>query len=209
MIPTLYEIETNVRKASVAVGLPFGLAEDCGQAAAWLAVQGYDGVHAALQSIRLGMRKTDYKTNSAVEVEFRDAFVTVCGSSAIDLLVSGDVSTVRLMGADSPLLMIGYAGVSSVHHGQGYRVSFSNGSTATVSSNGVSLSGELPLAACDVTLSRHANIEAATKPTGEKPGLVVKDAVWREVMALAAKTYVPESQSSRAGGAGAGMTDND
>ncbi len=38
---------------------------------------------------------------------------------------------------------------------------------------------------------------------------VVPDDIWRQFQTLAARTYVPESEGSRATGAGAGLTDND
>ncbi len=44
MIVSLNEIEVNLRKAGTGAGLPYGLAEDLGRAAAWLAVSGFSSV---------------------------------------------------------------------------------------------------------------------------------------------------------------------
>ncbi|PUB17361.1 DUF3726 domain-containing protein [Yoonia sediminilitoris] len=48
----------------------------------------------------------------------------------------------------------------------------------------------------------------------QKPDVIVgpvdvPDTIWHALSHMAAKTYVPESEASRAGGAGAGLTDND
>ena len=51
----------------------------------------------------------------------------------------------------------------------------------------------------------------AVQPPAALPAkaVAVPDAIWRIWDALAAKTYVPETESSRLAGAGAGLTDND
>jgi hypothetical protein len=55
------------------------------------------------------------------------------------------------------------------------------------------------------TLTRNGTPDAAT-PRGP---VAISDDVWGAWEALAAKTYVPQSDASRAAGAGAGLTDND
>lgn len=57
----------------------------------------------------------------------------------------------------------------------------------------------------DKTIVRDGVVTPA-EPVGPVP---VPDALWAVFESFAAKTYVPESEASRAGGAGAGLTDND
>lgn len=66
-------------------------------------------------------------------------------------------------------------------------------------------------------------LRAALDQPGDFPGITqadlqaarltravaVPDVVWSELSALAARTYVPETEGSRLSGAGAGLTDND
>lgn len=57
-------------------------------------------------------------------------------------------------------------------------------------------------------------ISVVAKPTAletplEPGALQLDEAVWDKIMLLAAKSYVPASEVSRASGAGAGLTDND
>jgi hypothetical protein len=62
----------------------------------------------------------------------------------------------------------------------------------------------------------HLDVKDGTLHTSAKPQIsaatgpqVVPDALWSQLEAWAAKTYVPASEASRIAGAGAGLTDND
>lgn len=61
------------------------------------------------------------------------------------------------------------------------------------------------IAASSKTLTRKGAVTSET-PIGP---VDVHDTIWTVFSALAAKTYVPESDASRISGAGAGLTDND
>jgi len=52
-------------------------------------------------------------------------------------------------------------------------------------------------------------LQAARKISAPAGPFEVNDALWARLGALAEKTFVPETDASRAGGAGAGLTDND
>ena len=209
---SLNEIDTMLQKASKGAGLPVGLAEDIARAGAWLAARGHDGVRAVLTAIRGGISLPVplLPLKDRGIVVFKGACIAVCGPSVIDIL-TGDGSTdeVRLINVDSPLLIIGLAGVASQNYGLEMTIGFGNGSKASLSSGNLVLSGSMPAAGTDVLITCRKLGYTTPKARIEGRGVVVDEEIWREVKALAARTYVPSSEASRARGAGAGMVDND
>ena len=207
---TLYEIETTTRKASVGAGLPHGLGEDIGVAAAWLTGQNYDGVEAALNSIRTGMSKAEMSVDDKGIMVFSNASIAVCGPSVIDLL-TGEKSCieVHLHKPDSVVLLFGFAGVAASQRGCIFRFDFSNGTKVQVSSGKVVENGEVPGSSSDVVVRCYEDKQGLSISQIPLGGVEVNIETWSELAALAARTYVPESNASRAAGAGAGLTDND
>jgi len=207
---TLYEIEMTTRKASIGAGMPEGIGEDIGSAAAWLAGRNYDGVGAALKSIRAGMSKAEMNTVDKGIMIFPDAHVAVCGPSIVDLLMGEkSCSKVHLLQPDSAILLFGIAGVAASQHGCVFQFDFSTGTKVLVSADSVVEHGELPGSGFDLFASCYRGEWGGSITSMPLDGVEVKDEIWREVAALAAKTYVPESKASRVAGAGAGLNDND
>ena len=209
---SLNEIDIMLKKASKGVGLPVGLAEDIGRAGAWLSARGHDGVRAVLTAIQGGISLPLplLPLNDRGIVVFKGARIAVCGPSVIDILAGhGSADEVRLINVDSPLLIIGLAGVASQSYGLEMTIDFGNGSKASVSAGNLVLSGSMPAAGTDLLITCRKFGYTTPKGKLEGRGVVVDEEVWREVEALAARTYVPSSEASRARGAGAGMVDND
>ncbi len=80
--------------------------------------------------------------------------------------------------------------------------------------DGPALTAYLHLVAQDTDMSVKNEGGVLTLGGGEVPripirSVTVPDAVWTVWEALAARTYVPETDASRLSGAGAGLTDND
>lgn len=203
------EIETTLRKAAIGAGFPVGLAEDCASAAAWLVGQGHDGVESVLEAVRDEMQKQAMPSAIGNAWVFPDAGIAMCGPSAIDLLMAAACQEVRLLKADSPLMMIGLAGVAAGNYGREFSLENDAGCSVQISAGGMSLTGALPSPGANLSLTCREDSRVGMRTPALLQGAIVDDRVWREALALAARTYVPSSTASRAAGAGAGLTDND
>jgi len=207
---SLNEIEVLFKKAAVGAGYPFGVAEEIGQAGAWLCAQGQDGIAACLAGIETGLDAPAPTVSDSGTLSFADAHVARCGPSALDLLLSDDTGgEVRLVNVDAPLLLVGLAGVAADAWATDIAMQFSDGCTVRVGPAGLDMSVPPPVAGVDVIMELR---KAGGTPSDRKPpsgGLDVDARLWTEALALAARTYVPASDASRARGAGAGEIDND
>ncbi len=199
------EIRTTVQKAAVGSGLPPGIAEDVGRAAAWLSARGLDGVGAALAAIGA----TPGGTHDAGTAGQRTRVVSE-GVSALDqVALSAPDATVKLSGLDAPALFLGLAANAAADYGLGFEISFGDGGTVICSPEGTRMSEGIPDPGCDVTITAKPDSLCDNEPLPTTDGVVVDDKSWAEAAALAAKTYVPSTEASRLAGAGAGLTDND
>jgi len=207
---SLNEIEMVLRKAAAGCDFPHGLAEDIGRAGAWLCARGLDGLGAGLAGVMAGRAEPGGMHYDAREKAFSDARVAWCGPSAVDLVLcaeEGDM--IRLTGIDVPLLLVGFAGLAALETGISLR--FSNGCAVLAGPGGLDMRGAMPSAGVDATLAL-TDAPERFRPLGETPlldGIDVDPTLWAEALALAARTYVPASDASRATGAGAGDIDND
>ncbi|MEE9321977.1 MAG: DUF3726 domain-containing protein [Granulosicoccus sp.] len=207
---TLYEIETTLCKASTGAGLPLGLGEDIGSAAIWLAGQNCDGVAAALESIQAGMSKVKMSDTGNGVMIFSDACIAVSGPSIVDLLIGDQSCTeIHLCKPDSVMLLFGFAGVVANRYGYLFQFDFSNGANVQVSGDKVVETGEMHDLCSDVVVKSCIDQKGLAVAPMPAAGVDVDDELWCEVLALAAKNCVPESDASRVAGAGAGLTDND
>jgi hypothetical protein len=211
---SLNEIELTLRKAAVGAGYPYGLAEDIGQAGAWLCAHGLGGVPACLAALEADPGQSQPVVLQDRTPSFPDARIGQAGPSAIDLLLSdADNGEVRLTNIDTPLLLIGLAGVAASAGKTGFALRFSNGCTVDIGEGGLAVSGTPPEPGADADLARTeiAQTDTAVPDHFEAVagGFNVGDDLWAEVLSLAARTYVPASEASRARGAGAGDIDND
>ncbi|MEJ8569970.1 DUF3726 domain-containing protein [Microbaculum marinum] len=209
---SLNEIEVALRKAAVGAGLPFGQAEDIGEAGAWLCAHGHDGIGACLAALG-GSRP---EAAAAIRLDgtstVPEARVAWTGPSALDLLLADEeLAEIAFTGIDAPLLLAGCAGVAAAAGGTCFDLRFPTGCTVSIGPGGLAVSGPLPPAGADAVLTRrgHAGSRPRTPQTSPAEGAEVGEAAWVEVLALAALTYVPASEASRATGAGAGDIDND
>ncbi len=203
---SLNEIEVTLRKATIGAGIPVGLAQDIGQAAAWLAACGMDGAGAGLAAITGKSAAAIGQVADGGAMTFTDASVAYAGPSAMDFLAAGHA--VQLTGMDAPLLLVGLAGVAATTYDLDIACDFGAAGVVSVTPDG--LSGDLPAAlGRDVNLTASPATSVANDTKASAAGIEVADAVWNNIVELAGKTYVPESEASRLLGAGAGLTDND
>lgn len=180
------EVSSTARKAASGAGLPHGVAEEIGQAAAWLSARGVDAVGIVVRALSGSGPRT-----------------ILAGLAAIDALCCGEgPEEAALESADCSLLLLALAGLAA-------------------DNAGLSLAAQrqdktlLPLdAACRepatsrLHLVRRGQGNAAEAALSPRPA-ATSQAAHAAALQLAAKTYVPASDLSRAMGAGAGTTDND
>ena len=227
------EIETLTCKAAVGVGLPVGLAEDAGIAAAWLSAAGFAGAeiaYRAIENIRKGKARpvivSSHSEFLCPDMKGKLASVMYAAPSIFDFLqTTSRVSVTRL---DEPLLLFAHL-VCSSSVPEVELVLHSVGSTGKVL-EGVIQSGygrvegslysnqeaqngsEVSVTMVGISEDHHfkpTKKEAETGGDAVQRGVAVSEAIWTELQRLAAQTLVPESATSKRRGAGAGMIDND
>ncbi len=210
MRKTFNEIAGNLRKAAIGAGLPVGLAEDAGRAGVWLARHGHDGVAAVVAGIADGFETPPEPLSRQDGMVFDHARVGRIGPCALDLVMAGAAGDgVILSDVDAPWLMIGLAGYAADEQGAGFELAFSNGARVCVSPQGLEVSGQVPGRGCEIAISSRPVDADRGRAAGSDRGAEVDPEHWAQVEVLAARTYVPATEASRALGAGAGLTDND
>ena len=212
---TLAEIESSLRKASRACGLSWGLAEEAGKAARWLAAFNLPGPELMLQHLT-NLRGPEYAR-----------FVPACDSDpwkapggilcpivtgaaladrAGDLLAGRPV---ELAGTAFPLLLVATLGQAARFHATGFAVEWSDLQIECLAHalrfDGPRLS--LFAQAAPTVICRH---EPNAKPGlwASSQAYGIDGSVWQRIETLAAETYAPATDESRAG-AGAGLIDHD
>jgi len=227
------EIETLTCKAAVGVGLPVGLAEEAGAAAAWLSAAGFAGAeiaYRAIENLRKGKARpvivSSHSESLCPDTKGKLASVMYAAPSIFDFLqTTSPVTVVRL---DEPLLLFGHLvcsssipavelvlhsvgstgevlqGVIQRGHGRLEGPPLSNQEAKTGSEVSVTIVG----------ISEDRNFkptkrEAEARRVAIQRGVAVNEAIWTELKRLAAQTLVPESVESKQRGAGAGLIDND
>ena len=195
---SLNEVEGLAAKAARGAGLPWGLCDDTGKCARWLASNGCDWAPSLLALLSAPVRD---HTLSPIMI----------GSHLADLgLAMQSVGPI-----DHPLWLLPPAAQIARGSGQAMRVSW-DGIVIDVWPFGGTMVGPLhALYRARVPIVQLAPVQpgagdarppvAFERTTRSSIGL----ATWRALEALGAHTYVPASAQSRSKGAGAGLTDND
>jgi len=207
------ETQSMVRKAAIGMGYDVGVAEDLGKAAAWLCVKSYDGAKTVLQSISEGPSPI-FTRNSAQDSEgeypvFEDLQIATSGPGIVDIAASSELpAKIGLQGVNSPLLLLGLAGICAEFYGVDITIAANNGS-GVISTDGATIRGNIPPEGVDLTLTCQMKNARTAGVTYSETAFTCDDETWNRLSKLAAKTYVPASEASREKGAGAGLTDND
>lgn len=227
------EVEALTYKAAVGVGLPVGLAEDAGMAAAWLVSAGFAGAeitYRAIENIRTGKARpviiSSHSESLGPDTKGKLASVIYAAPSVCDFLQTTSPVTVARL--DEPLLLFAHLVCASSVRESEFALR-SVGSTGTVL-QGVIQRGhgrfdKPPIFdqeeqnGSEVAVTTDSVLEDRNfKPTKREleahrnavqRGVVVSEAIWTKLQRLAANTLVPESATSKQRGAGAGMIDND
>lgn len=216
---TLVEIEGYFRKVARATGLPWGLAEEAGKAARWLAAFNLPGPELMLTHLQ-NIEGKDYEQykpviGSDAASEFWQANgQTLCpiitGAAIADrakLLLNGH--TISLGSAAYPILLAATIGQASRCHNMIITTSWA-GVKLSCYGNGIRIEGNRDDLWLDKVDAVSCQQTFGTLPEQMPSTLAyaIDSDVWRVVDELAFRTYAPATEASRAG-AGAGLTDND
>ena len=183
------EVQSLARKAASGAGLPHGVAEEIGHAAVWLSARGVDAIRIVVD---------------ALGDEARDRQAVLRDQAAIDALCCGETEQVLPADQAYGFLLIGLAGAATMGTGLNLAVQQGNGDVvplARVSDAG----GLLPT----MKTLRLLPDDDAPACSGTTRPTATDATAYAAALSLAARTYVPASDLSRAQGAGAGTTDND
>ncbi len=212
---SLTEIEPSLRKAARASGLDWGLAEEAGKTARWLAafdLPGPEILFAHLQNLA-GNDYSGYIPDCDLE-PWQSSSGTLCpiisGAALADraaIMLEGH--PIKLGHTAYPLLLAGALGQAARFHQTAFTLCWA-GVRMSCFSHGLIVGGdrdhllvtETPqICCCQEDLSNPEKIAA----TG---AYSIDENVFKQIDALAFQTYAPATDESRAG-AGAGLTDND
>ncbi len=212
---TLAEVESYLRKASQATGLGWGLAEEAGKAARWLAAFDLPGPEISLAHLQR-LDGKDYKKYFPANIDTRwqaqgDYLCPIVSGAAL-----ADRAGQMLAGTEFklgeiayPLLLVATIGQAARYHKTTFTTSWAN-IRVNCFENGIRIEGsrdDLLLARANSASCRHSSdLEPQQLPS--TLAYSIEPAIWSAIDELAFKTYAPATAESRAG-AGAGLTDND
>lgn len=215
IVVSLAEIDAMGRKAARGAGHAWGMAEEAGRAARWLAAYRLPGPQrlAALLDVCDGAvsERAPVKTEPRWHAASGMLCGITCGSAISDRaadIAAGEAF--ELEAVAEPLMILPF--LCRVARDLDFGVEFTVGDTRLVATpEGPVWPGpsnpDIP-AASPVNV-RRADGAAGTLRRHTPEGYAVPVAVWRTLDAYAARTYVPATEASRVSGAGAGTMDND
>ena len=215
---SLNEIDASVKKAARGVGLKWGMAEEAGKSARWLAEHGILDMHAFVSVLTKQDTDTVWALESAVAcLDNVDAARVICplilGSWIADL--GSDLNTLiasRAFRVFVPSLLVPFlsrltsnCGFSLALEWPMCRVFCFDGSVAVEGDKQALLISE-PVGIAILS----AKATARSWSTESKSGVTLtEEHDWIKICEFGHRTYVPSSALSRQLGAGAGTNDND
>ncbi len=212
---TLAEIEVYLRKAARASGLEWGLAEEAGKAARWLAafdLPGPETMLAHLQSLS-GKDYAAFIPRCDLEPWRADGgplCPIITGAALADRSASMlQGNELRLGKTAYPILLAATLGQAARFHRCAFTTSWS-GLRLDCFGHGLSIEGDRDsLLLAEVDQVRCCKSDATTPQQVASTGAYsIDEDIFKRIDALAFETYAPATEESRAG-AGAGLTDND
>lgn len=212
---TLAEIEFYLRKVARAVELDWGIAEEAGKAARWLAAFNLPGPELLLNHLQ-NIEGKDYRglipdcSQSVWQAESDTICPVIAGAALADRsaqMLEGKVF--ELTNVAFPLLLAATVGQAARCHQTTFTTSWA-GVSVSCYENGLSIEGnrdDLLLEKVD-RVSCYKNEGTAPQQLPSTLSYSIDENIWQLIDAMAFRTYAPATEESRAG-AGAGLTDND
>ncbi len=212
---TLAETESYLRKAARACGLDWGIAEEAGKTARWLAAFDLPGPESMLTHLQ-HLKGRDYRTfiPDAGTQPWQSSGGLLC--PIITGAALADRSAQMLDGRMFELGPVAYPLLLTAAMGQAARSHRCVFSTAwarvqvSCFENGLSIDGkrdDLLLTEVDSVRCRLTDL-SAPQQLPSTMAYRIDDKIFKRIDRLAAETYAPATEESRAG-AGAGLIDND
>jgi len=216
---TLVEIEGYFRKVARAVGLHWGLAEEAGKAARWLAAFDLPGPELMLSHLQ-NIEGKDYEQfkpiigSDSINAHWQANDQTLCpiitGAAIADrakFLLNGH--TISLVSAAYPILLAATIGQATRSHNMVITISWANVKLSCYG-NGIRIEGDRNDLWLDKTefVSCQQTFDTLPEQLPSTLSYSIDSEAWKIVDQLAFRTYAPATDESRAG-AGAGLTDND
>ncbi|MGB0853735.1 MAG: DUF3726 domain-containing protein [Pikeienuella sp.] len=181
MIVSRNEVHGVLRKAGLGAKVAAGTADDLANATSWMEARGVGAMASALDYLASGQ---------AAQLNFATVF---------DRIATGE-SAVVVEAADT--LLIGFAAGAAGAYGMTFSIEW-DGAQAIVGADGYALDAAVAVGTAKVARGGHV----AATPLLET--IEIDDALWARANKMAAEYYVPATEASRLGGAGAGVNDND
>jgi hypothetical protein len=208
------EIQTQCRKAARGAGLAWGLAEEAGMTARWLASFGLPGPRVLADLLKINDGKP-YETLRPTSLDGNWAATggslcpLVAGATLSDIvaeLVAG--RRVNLAAVAFPILLLPFLGLAARRYGVALELSC-NGVRVTCLPGGISIDGDVALLQTEdarhVVCACVAMVDPTHSPSAQSTA--IDASTWATLEYFAHKTYVPATEASRAG-AGSAMSDN-
>jgi len=217
MTYSLNEIETMSAKAARGAGLPWGMAEEAGKAARWLAAHRQPALDALAGLLDLIDRRS-YGDLAPVRENQRwvgregllcamTAGITLCDRA--EALAAGErFATGRIA---FPVLSLPFIASAQRATGIAFGVKWP-GVAICIDAAGLHISPgtDVRAVAADELVCEARSVELnGDVIRGETNGTELDPALWARLGDFAQRTYVPASDRSRQQGAGAGLDDND
>ena len=191
--------------------MSWGLAEDAGKSARWLAAHGLPGPGLLDGLLQLHETKGQAALTPEREGKIWRAEFGIC-----PLMMGAAMSDFALEEADMqavlcPALMLMQLSAASARAGKPLTLHW-NSVSITALDEGLRVSGKEGDLVADIgapAILRQGEAEAESTPFSSASRAEVDAAVWSRLADLAHRTYAPATEASRIAGAGAGLTDND
>jgi hypothetical protein len=216
---SLNEIETMSLRAMRGAGASWGMAEEAGKSARWLAARGLPWLPALLEVIEKSdtLAAPGWPNDRNLAAESRDAALSPLQVGALlcdlggDFLAAGDLHSAPVM---QPLVLLGQ--IASLTRGlrSPVRVAWADVAFVLAAGNAhqtvgtladTALPGSHPVTIACMNEASHSGIAYFPQSAGAEADAEL----WQRLSHYAARTYVPENAQSRERGAGAGAIDND
>jgi len=217
VIYSLNEIETQSAKAARGAGLPWGMAEEAGKAARWLAAHRQPAFDAFAGLLDLIDRRS-YGDLAPVRENQRwvgregllcavTAGITLCDRA--EMLAAGErFATGRIA---FPVLSLPFVAAAQHATGASFGVKWP-GVAICIDAGGLHIAPgtDMRAVAADELVCEAGSVEPNGEAiNGATNGTEIDPALWARLAHFAQRTYVPASDQSRQQGAGAGIDDND